>query len=494
VFTKPLARTFTNWASGEQAFLAVTRQIQLTRHSLSGHWAFGGGDGRDREGMLIVPGRGTHGEDLVFRVSVQRHEDDAESAIIVAQCEVDGPRNPDASAEPQGEAHAVDSSLVIQALFNALPIGVTVRNELGELIFANEHLVREEGARAKGIPGADPTSASKEWVRRQRAADGEVLAGGPPLEYAIETAIAGALRCFQCVVFPLPTLERGDRRVATLIIDITRMKLLEIEAHGQSERRRKFLEVQRQFISMVSHEFRTPMTTIHGAQYLLEKLLKKLTKPNGADAENVERWLGLQTTALATLRKLVDQVLMLNRTEHMTGETSLELFSPGDVLTETVDRINDSMDPPRVLLLNEIPAEFAAYIDPALVKAAAENLISNGLKYSADKERVRVRVSTEPKGWVLEVIDRGIGIPAEDHDKLFRPFFRAGNVGSVPGTGLGLAIVRRAVDFHGGQVEFESDLKSGTRFELHFPNIAQRRVAKAAPKPPPLIDESAGPE
>jgi signal transduction histidine kinase len=231
--------------------------------------------------------------------------------------------------------------------------------------------------------------------------------------------------------------------------------------------------MQREFISMVSHEFRTPLTAIQGAQYLLEKLLKESASLSAPVAAKAERWLGLQASGLTTLKKLVDQVLVLNRIEHMTGEASLAVLSPGDVLLETVGRFNDSMDAPRVVLQNDVPPGYSASMDPGLVKAATENLISNGLKYSGLEKPVTVRVYTEPEGWAVDVVDQGRGIPQEDHANLFRPFFRAGNVGTVPGTGLGLAIVMRAVDFHGGRVEFESKDNMGTTFRLHFPNVAR---------------------
>jgi signal transduction histidine kinase len=362
-----------------------------------------------------------------------------------------------------------------------IPLGATIRDESGRLLFANAFLTHAE---SKG----DPAAAGKAWAKRQADVDRQVFADGTSADYTAETGKGDGQRYFHCFVFLLPDAPTHERRVATLIIDITSQKVVAIEAQMLSERRRKFLEVQREFISMVSHEFRTPMTTIHGAQYLVEKLFKKLAKANTSGAENLERWLGMQASALATLRTLVDQVLMLNRTEHMTGQTSLELLSPGEVLEETVERINDPMDPPRVVLSNGVPEEFAAFFDPALVKAAAENLISNGLKYSADGAQVNVRVYTEPNGWVLEVADKGRGIPAGDQASLFKPFFRAGNVGSVPGTGLGLAIVRRAVDFHGGHIIFESDTKSGTRFELHFPNVAIRRGGEIRSGSAPLIE------
>ncbi|HEY1849200.1 MAG TPA: HAMP domain-containing sensor histidine kinase [Opitutaceae bacterium] len=302
---------------------------------------------------------------------------------------------------------------------------------------------------------------------------------GPGVRYAADTLLRDGIPV-TALVFVLAMAmvqiieaanKRSDealRRSDLLNKDLVR---LEHEARILSERRRELLEIKREFISMVSHEFRTPLTTIQGAQFLLEKLLSESASLSRSVAENAERWLNLQASGLKTLNKLVDQVLILNRIEHMTGEAALELLSPAVVMVETVAQFNDSMGSPRVELRNDVPAGFMATMDSGLVKAAAENLISNGLKYSPLDKTVSVRVYTEAGGWAIEVMDQGRGIPAEDQPKLFQAFFRASNVGTVPGTGLGLAIVRRAVDFHSGRVEFESGEDAGTRFILHFPSV-----------------------
>jgi signal transduction histidine kinase len=258
------------------------------------------------------------------------------------------------------------------------------------------------------------------------------------------------------------TLRQSDRANRELV-------RLEHDVRILSERRRELLEIQRELVSMVSHEFRTPLTTIQGAQFLLEKLLTEPAGLSRSVAENVEKWLKLQASGLKTLNNLVDQVLVLNRIDHMTGEASLKQLSPVIVLEETVAQFNDSMDSPRVVLHNEVPIGFTASMDSRLVKAAAENLISNSLKYSELDKLVQLRVYTEPDGWAVEVVDQGMGIPQEDQAKLFQPFFRASNVATVPGTGLGLTIVKRAVDFHTGRVEFESRKNAGTSFRLYFP-------------------------
>jgi PAS domain S-box-containing protein len=370
-------------------------------------------------------------------------------------------------------ARLEESETMLRTLFDALPMGIVIRDEHGARKFANGFMLRGNGLDVEGASGADWAEKDPEWKLRQAETDRQVLATGQSSEYVIESPVAGTMHWFHCIVFLVPASSGGGRRVGSLVMDITRQKQLEQEAHTLSERRRGYLEMQREFISMVSHEFRTPLTAIQGAQYLLEKLLKESGSLSGPVAEKTERWLSLQASGLGTLKKLVDQVLVLNRIQHMTGETSLAVLSPAEVLTETVARFNDSMDIPRVILRNDMPPGFVASMDPGLVKAAAENLISNGLKYSGLELAVKVRVYPEPEGWAVDVVDLGRGIPKADQVNLFHPFFRAGNVGTVPGTGLGLAIVQRAVDFHGGKVEFESGENMGTSFKLHFPSVVR---------------------
>jgi len=311
---------------------------------------------------------------------------------------------------------------------------------------------------------------------------------GPAVQYSADTLLRDGLLAiglmFLLGITLVQMIEDASRRSDDTLRQTNsvnkNLERLEHEARILSERRRELLEIQREFISMVSHEFRTPLTTIQGAQFLLEKLLNESAHLSRSVAEGAERWLNLQASGLTTLTKLVDQVLMLNRIEHMTGEASLEALSPGDVVAETVARFNDSMEGPRVILRNDVPPGFAASMDSGLVRAAAENLISNGLKYSGLEKLVEVRVFTEPNGWGVEVVDHGRGIPRTDQADLFRPFFRASNVGTVPGTGLGLAIVQRAVDFHRGRIEFESGEDSGTRFKLHFPGVVHPSADEAS--------------
>jgi signal transduction histidine kinase len=166
---------------------------------------------------------------------------------------------------------------------------------------------------------------------------------GPSVRYAADTLMRDGLLSMGFVfVLGIALVQMTEaanqrseetlRHSDSMNKDLMRM---EHQARILSERRRELLEIQREFISMVSHEFRTPLTTIQGAHFLLEKLHTESPNPSRSVAENAEKWLKLQASGLKTLSKLVDQVLMLNRIDHMTGEASLEQLSPAVVLVET---------------------------------------------------------------------------------------------------------------------------------------------------------------
>jgi signal transduction histidine kinase len=110
-----------------------------------------------------------------------------------------------------------------------------------------------------------------------------------------------------------------------------------------------------------------------------------------------------------------------------------------------------------------------AWIDPGVLRLAVGNLVGNALKYSPQGTPVSIRLRREKGDAVLTVADRGIGIPAADHARLFEPFHRGRNVGEISGSGLGLVIVRKGVDLHGGSIDLESAEGAGTTFTLRLP-------------------------
>ena len=379
----------------------------------------------------------------------------------------------DRTAEVNLQDAVEGSERMLRAVIDELPIGVAIRNAAGVCQFVNGHLLKLFGVKENTLIGQvehlrqDPVYESLCAI----CAKGSdyVFSTGKIHTQEIQFAVGGVSRNLRITQLLIPGASARENKLCTVVADLTQQHQLENELRAVSERRREYLEMQREFTSMVSHEFRTPITAIQGAHYLLKTHFIEEKLPTQPTAKGPGKWLRLQGDALHILKDLVDQVLLLNRIEHMTGDETLTSMDVSLLVKRIIGGFNDATATPRVVLVDEREAELTGAVKPSLVHAAVENLISNGLKYSAPTARVTVQLRETQHEWSVRVCDVGKGIPASEQSKLFHPFFRASNVGVVPGTGLGLAIVKRAVDFHRGRVDFNSEENVGTCFTLYFP-------------------------
>lgn len=373
-----------------------------------------------------------------------------------------------ASEEKTAAERLIHSEALFWALLNAVDAGVLIRPVGGAYEFVNT-----VAANWFGLDSVDPTQpvtggkqliddpifASWEESGRKVASTGERLIFDFPFKRG------GKEWVFEVQKTPLFLINGELSHVCTLVRDVTQQRLLERQAEATARRTMEYGEMQREFISMVSHEFRTPLTSIQGVHYLLSKKVGQLPVEQ---ANGMEKLLGLQSEALKNLKELVDQVLLLNRLEHSAPGEPMPQVGVADFFSKLIDGLNISVARKRILLELALPENFTASFDVAKMRAAFENLVSNGLKYSAEDTKVRVKVMLVPQGWGFSVADCGRGIPEADQAKLFQPFHRAGNVQGVAGTGLGLAIVRRVVDYHGGSITFTTALGKGSEFLLVF--------------------------
>jgi PAS domain S-box-containing protein len=296
--------------------------------------------------------------------------------------------------------------------------------------------------------------------------DAEATAKRTPVRFECDCRVAESVVALEFSVFPLIDSAGEVYSVGTIWSDVTIRRRHQQEIAATVERQRELLRMRSEFISLVSHEFRTPLSAIQTSHFLVRKFLGE------ADRTKLERYLTLQSEAIDNLRELVSQVLQLNRVEAAVGGPHGKLAQPAEILGKVIDQFNENAGAPRVQTRCGLPAGFIMVLDSALFRSAAENLLTNALKYSPPDSPVIVEVDCRGQELVLSVVDHGRGIPAAEQPKLFETFFRGSNVGAVPGTGLGLAIVRRAVEYHGGRVTFESTENQGSAFHLHFPLVA----------------------
>ncbi|MCT7962178.1 ATP-binding protein [Laspinema sp. D1] len=222
------------------------------------------------------------------------------------------------------------------------------------------------------------------------------------------------------------------------------------------------VELNSRYIAMTSHEFRTPMTTIHSSSELLEHYSYKWSE------EKKLSHLKRIQSSIKTMTKLLDEVLTIGKADAGKLEFNPIKLDVVNLAQELVEELHLTTDKPRInfQVFGEIDQ---AIMDPKLLRHILTNLLSNALKYSPAGGTVEFTLTGQGEYLILSVQDSGIGIPEPDLIHLFESFQRASNVGNLPGTGLGLAIVKKCVDRHHGTITVNSTVGVGTTFTVTLP-------------------------
>ena len=256
-------------------------------------------------------------------------------------------------------------------------------------------------------------------------------------------------------------IEWGKRE-ATLIfvVDATARLQAELTQRQTLQRQTELNDMKSRFISVASHEFRTPLAFILSSAELLKHYGDRLPEPEKADV------IATIETGVQRMTQMLDRVLLLGKVE-----AQMLAFQPAQINLQLL--CQDLVEDARIQhsetgceLALEFEAPHVGLFDEKLLRHIFGNLLSNAIKYSPQGGKVAFRVFSSEGGVAFEVADQGIGIPAEELPHLFEWFHRASNVGEIQGTGLGLAIVKNSVDLHGGRIEVASTVGQGTRFTV----------------------------
>jgi PAS domain S-box-containing protein len=267
---------------------------------------------------------------------------------------------------------------------------------------------------------------------------------------------------------PLHNALSGIEQILVVIQNITGKKRGEEDMRRALEKEKQLNELKSRFVSMASHEFRTPLSTILSSSSLVEKYLGKAGDIDPAAVkENTTRHLKRIKASVGNLTSILNDFLSLDKLEQGKIEIKPTQLSIDKFAEELIEEIQPTLKKGQKIVYNH-SGKTEVYLDRQMLKNILYNLISNASKYSEEDSIIDFTTSLDKKGLNITVTDHGMGIPENDQVHLFERFFRAKNVTNIQGTGLGLNIVKRYADLLNGEVTFNSKQGKGTTFNIHI--------------------------
>jgi PAS domain S-box-containing protein len=259
-----------------------------------------------------------------------------------------------------------------------------------------------------------------------------------------------------------------SKRDATLlfVVDVTARMQAEQSQRIALQKQVELTDIKTRFIAMASHEFRTPLATIHGSVELLKHYQDRMP------VDKKQQVLQKIDDAVQRMTHMLENVLVIGRTDagHLQFKPKhlpLRQFCLG-LLEELRTAMPAAYDNVRITL-DLPPPERSYLLDDTLIRNIVGNLLSNAVKYSPNGGEVCLGAYERDGVLIITVADHGIGIPQADQALLFESFHRASNVGAIAGTGLGLSIVKQAVDCHLGSISVQSTVGRGSAFTIVLP-------------------------
>ena len=216
------------------------------------------------------------------------------------------------------------------------------------------------------------------------------------------------------------------------------------------------------FISMVSHEFRTPLSTILASAELINNY-------NQTDHPKIKKNTTRISNAVDNLTEILNDLLSLSKLEEgkvAVKPTDFDLYC---FVEDLIEQMQVSLKRDQQILFKRVENNFLVRSDAKILKNILFNLFSNAIKYSKEGQTIECRVDQQEKEYTIMVVDQGIGIPQEDQKYLFTRFYRASNVENIQGSGLGLSIAKHYIHLLNGQLTFESQLGKGSTFLINLP-------------------------
>ena len=255
--------------------------------------------------------------------------------------------------------------------------------------------------------------------------------------------------------------EQRERNTSLLKIAEANNKQLAVSL----EREKELGQLKSSFVSMASHQFKTPLAVIQSNAELYELLAHtgKIIEPI-----KFAKITGRITGAISVMTNLIDEVLILGKSTSGNIDYSPENVNLIGLCQKLTSEFNLMQQDGRIIDFKVTGEPYKVQLDPKLLIHSLSNLISNAFKYSIGKKNPKLGIHFKPTQLVVSIEDYGLGIPKEEQLNLFQPFFRADNVAEIKGTGLGLNIAKEYAEVNKGQITARSTLGEGSCFEITF--------------------------
>jgi PAS domain S-box-containing protein len=243
---------------------------------------------------------------------------------------------------------------------------------------------------------------------------------------------------------------------------LEQLELSQQELSEALEKEKTLNEIKSRFVSMASHEFRTPLSTVLSSASLLSKYTKE------DEQEKRNRHIVKIKESVKHLNDILEDFLSLGKLDEGKIATDPVEFNGKEMIEDTLDEMRGLLKKEQQFHLSYEGAD-KIYTDKKLLKNILFNLLSNAIKFSDEGLPITIDCKVQNGKACINVIDKGIGISDDDQLHLFSSFFRGANASNIQGTGLGLHIVKRYIDLLGGRAKLQSELNKGTTISVEFP-------------------------
>ena len=274
----------------------------------------------------------------------------------------------------------------------------------------------------------------------------------------------------QLIVYAVELEKKVEMRTEALNNSILKLEEEVIERKKAEEEVRKSLEKERElnelktkFVSIASHEFRTPLSTVLSSASLIDQYNAR------GESDKINKHVQRIKSSVNQLTGILNDFLSLGKLEEGKVDVVNETIQPREFLDEIKEETNGILKEGQHIILDCKMEASEIVCDARILRNILFNLITNASKYSDVNKSIYITCRDQPGAVRFEVQDEGIGIPEEDQKHMFERFFRASNSGYVQGTGLGLNIVKRYIDLLQGTISFSSEYNKGTLFKVTIP-------------------------